>query len=74
MATSASEAREEISRRAAVAESGADWAEICRLEAEAVEIEQSFECIYCGALRPSENGTGSDVVCCGERGHVQVSA
>lgn len=28
-----------------------------------------WECPYCGAQKPSENGTGSDVACCGERGH-----
>lgn len=30
---------------------------------------QLWECPYCGAQKPSENGTGSDVACCGERGH-----
>lgn len=29
-------------------------------------------CTYCGKTKPSENGTGSDVSCCGERGHVKV--
>lgn len=28
-----------------------------------------YECPYCGNVKPSENGTGSDVACCGERGH-----
>lgn len=28
-----------------------------------------FECVYCGKVHHSENGTGSDVACCGERGH-----
>jgi hypothetical protein len=28
-----------------------------------------FECPYCGETKPSENGTGSDVACCGEVGH-----
>ena len=28
-----------------------------------------YECPYCGTVKPSENGTGSDVICCGERGH-----
>lgn len=30
-----------------------------------------WECVYCGSVHPSPNGTGSDVVCCGEIGHVQ---
>jgi hypothetical protein len=29
-------------------------------------------CPYCGTTKPSENGTGSDVACCGERGHARV--
>lgn len=29
-----------------------------------------WECVYCGRTHYSETGTGSDVVCCGERGHV----
>lgn len=29
-----------------------------------------YFCVYCGAARHSENGTGSDVRCCGEVGHV----
>lgn len=28
-----------------------------------------YECPYCGNVKPSENGTGSDVACCGEVGH-----
>lgn len=28
-----------------------------------------YRCPYCGETKPSENGTGSDVACCGERGH-----
>ena len=28
-----------------------------------------FKCPYCGTTKRSENGTGSDVSCCGERGH-----
>lgn len=28
-----------------------------------------FECPYCGGTKHSENGTGSDVSCCGEVGH-----
>lgn len=28
-------------------------------------------CCYCGNERASENGTGSDVVCCSEVGHVE---
>lgn len=27
-----------------------------------------YECPFCGGLKPSENGTGSDVSCCGEVG------
>lgn len=30
-----------------------------------------FSCTYCGTTRHSENGTGSDVSCCGEVGHVE---
>ena len=30
-----------------------------------------FKCPYCGKTKPSENGTGSDVACCGEAGHVK---
>jgi hypothetical protein len=28
-----------------------------------------YECPYCAGLKPSPNGTGSDVACCGEVGH-----
>lgn len=28
-----------------------------------------FECPHCGMDKPSHNGTGSDVSCCGEIGH-----
>lgn len=28
-----------------------------------------WECPYCGTEKPSPNGTGSDVACCGEVGH-----
>ena len=31
-------------------------------------------CPYCGAEKPSDNGTGSDVDCCGERGHAVAHA
>lgn len=30
-----------------------------------------WECVYCGRTHTSESGTGGDVVCCGEIGHVQ---
>jgi hypothetical protein len=29
-------------------------------------------CTYCGTVKPSDNGTGSDIACCGERGHAKV--
>jgi hypothetical protein len=29
----------------------------------------SWVCPYCGHSKPSPNGTGSDVACCGEVGH-----
>lgn len=28
-----------------------------------------YECPYCGKLKTSANGTGSDVACCSEVGH-----
>ncbi len=31
--------------------------------------EKLYECPYCGGEKPSPNGTGSDVSCCGEVGH-----
>lgn len=30
-----------------------------------------YVCAYCGEEKFSHNGTGSDVVCCGEIGHVE---
>jgi len=30
-------------------------------------------CVYCGLERPGRNGTGSDVSCCGEVGHVEAA-
>lgn len=33
------------------------------------EIVHQYECPYCGGHKPSSNGTGSDVPCCGEVGH-----
>lgn len=30
-----------------------------------------FVCPYCGTEKHSENGTGSDVRCCGEVGHAE---
>lgn len=35
------------------------------------ELRDLWECVYCGKTHPSESGTGGDVVCCGEIGHVQ---
>ena len=32
-------------------------------------LQRYWECPYCGTVKPSENHTGSDVACCGERGH-----
>lgn len=29
-------------------------------------------CPFCGKTKPSANGTGSDVACCGEIGHTTV--
>lgn len=29
-------------------------------------------CPYCGKAKKSENGTGTDVACCGEVGHAKV--
>ena len=31
-----------------------------------------YICVYCGRECCSPNGTGSDVVCCGERGHAEL--
>lgn len=33
--------------------------------------EVIFACVYCGRAKGSPNGTGSDVRCCGEIGHVE---
>lgn len=33
--------------------------------------DQRFECVYCGQEHGSPNGTGSDISCCGEAGHVR---
>jgi hypothetical protein len=33
-----------------------------------------FVCVYCGKVRDSHNGTGSDIACCGEVGHVELTA
>lgn len=33
---------------------------------------EMWRCVYCGAEKPSENGTGGDVSCCGEVGHVEA--
>lgn len=32
-----------------------------------------YVCPYCGNSKPSANGTGSDVACCGEVGHSKVA-
>jgi len=31
-----------------------------------------FRCVYCGTRHLSNNGTGSDVACCKEVGHVEA--
>ncbi len=36
-----------------------------------IPLRDLWECVYCGRTHQSESGTGSDVVCCGEIGHVQ---
>lgn len=36
----------------------------------AAPLRDLWECIYCGRIHESESGTGSDVACCGEIGHV----
>lgn len=33
-------------------------------------MSKNFRCVYCGARHLSHNGTGSDVACCHEVGHV----
>ncbi len=30
-----------------------------------------YVCVYCGTVKTSHNGTGGDVACCGEVGHVE---
>ena len=35
--------------------------------------EVLYQCVYCGKVHRSPNGTGSDVSCCSERGHVIVT-
>lgn len=30
-----------------------------------------YECVFCGTVKPSPNGTGGDVACCGKVGHVE---
>lgn len=32
----------------------------------------NYVCVFCGREKTSENGTGSDVSCCGEVGHVMT--
>ena len=32
-----------------------------------------WECVYCGKKYKSNTGNGSDIACCGEIGHVEVS-
>jgi hypothetical protein len=34
--------------------------------------EVLYRCVYCGKVHRSHNGTGSDVACCSEVGHVIV--
>ena len=33
-----------------------------------------YVCVYCGQSHGSPSGTGTDVVCCGEVGHVEPDA
>ena len=35
-------------------------------------MDDVYECVYCGKEWGSYNGTGGDIDCCGERGHVQL--
>lgn len=37
----------------------------------AAPLRDLWECVYCGRIHESDSGTGSDVACCGELGHVQ---
>ena len=37
-----------------------------------MDAEPLYECPFCGTLKTSPNGTGSDVSCCGEVGHAQL--
>jgi hypothetical protein len=37
----------------------------------AQEVGQWWRCPYCGNVKTSPNGTGSDVACCGEIGHAE---
>ena len=32
-----------------------------------------WECVYCGKKHKSPNGNGTDIACCGEIGHVEIS-
>lgn len=73
---SAGQIRSEIERLTPRAETGEQHAHLCFLYVQLERAEQSrrFACTYCGAEKPSENGTGSDVECCGERGHVEEAS
>jgi hypothetical protein len=31
-----------------------------------------YACVYCGQLKYSFSGTGGDIACCGEVGHVEL--
>jgi hypothetical protein len=34
-------------------------------------LDRHYACIYCGTVKCSLSGTGSDISCCGEVGHVE---
>jgi len=53
-----------------------DWRQWCGTEQERdLEYEawadDKFLCVYCGKSHVSENGTGSDIRCCGEISHCE---
>ena len=35
-----------------------------------LNLQPHFYCVYCGGERASNSGTGGDIDCCGEVGHV----
>lgn len=48
------------------------WSERYPTEREPVfPPEKLWACVFCGTVKTSPNGTGSDVVCCGEVGRVE---